>query len=71
MKTSETLKLGDVVKVVRHTDDTINQKWIGKMGEVVGFINDDNGATPKDPMVRLWNKKLGEDSFWMEEIERA
>ena len=63
-------KIGQVVKVIRGTDETFDYRFLGKHGEVVGFDYECGcGQTPGDPMIAV---KFGENTteeFWREELK--
>jgi hypothetical protein len=63
------MNTGDLVKVVKLVDEQGNRDLLHCTGRVIGFINDDCGSTPKDPMVKVSFRGEKVDAFWKEELE--
>lgn len=52
-------------------DDTLpakNKKRGGAVGTIVGFVDDDCGATPEDPMLLVTFGGFRHNGFWREEL---
>lgn len=70
------MKLSDVrggmhVRVKSRTDETLNPKFLRRVGRVRSIIVNDCGSPPGDPMLVVAVRGLGTDAFWLEELERV
>lgn len=66
------IKLGTTLRVRDErymADECADRSKCGKRGKVVGFIVDDNGARPWDPMYVLRFADGSTDNFWLGEVE--
>lgn len=59
--------IGALVRVTSYTDKTGNEDFFDKVGKVFGYIEQDTGATPEDPLHDVVFDS-GSDQFWCEEL---
>ncbi|WP_044194153.1 hypothetical protein [Hyalangium minutum] len=67
------VKMGEAVKIVETSEDgSIGRRFLGRTGTVVGLVYDDPEVQyPRDPLVRVRVEGLGEDLFFVGELEPA
>jgi len=67
------VKMGEAVKIVEASEDgSIGRRFLGCTGTVVGLVYDDPGVQyPRDPLVRVRVQGVGEDLFFVDELEPA
>jgi len=66
-------RIGDVVEVIRATDDTCDVRFIGAVGRIVWFDYDCGcGQTfPGDPMIGVRFMGGTVEEFWREELRSS
>ena len=71
-KPAENLAVGDRVTIARIMEEEGDFTMLGAIAEVVGFVTDDCGATPDNPMIRVRLEAREyegkDDTFWPEEL---
>ncbi|MBU8894507.1 Carotenogenesis protein CarS [Corallococcus sp. H22C18031201] len=67
------VRMGATVKIVGATpDDPIARRFLGRLGTVTGLVYDDPARQfPADPLIQVRVRGLGEDLFFVEELELA
>ncbi|WPB81591.1 Carotenogenesis protein CarS [Archangium violaceum] len=65
------VRMGERVKIISHSaDDSMNQRFLGHTGVVVGLVFDDPDLQfPHDPLIQVRVDDVGEDLFFPEELE--
>ena len=66
-------KIGEKIKVVKRTDDTVSSRFIGRKGTVIyfDFACGCGQSYPKDPMIGVLFSRGTVEEFWQEEISRT
>lgn len=59
--------LNTLVRVTSYTDKTNNEEYFDKVGKVIGYVEEDTGATPDSPLHEVLFDN-GSDHFWHEEL---
>jgi hypothetical protein len=64
-------RIGQVVKIVESSEDgSIGQSFLGRTGVVVALVFDEPSTQyPRDPLIQVRVKGLGEDLFFARELE--
>lgn len=65
------VRIGEAVKIVDASEDgTLSEGFLGRTGVVVGLVYDDpQRQYPEDPLVQVRVQGLGEDLFFVKELE--
>lgn len=63
-------RIGDIVKVIRATDETFDMQYIGQVGTVVHFEYSCGcgQSYPSDPMIGVRFSGFHREEFWKEEL---
>lgn len=67
------VRIGDVVRIApQSSESSIDRRFLGRTGVVVALVFDDPRLQyPEDPLIQVLVHDVGEDLFFLEELDLA